>query len=186
MPDITTHTQKDDKALVEGCLNGDKLCQKKLFEKYYAKMLGVCMRYTTNRDEAKDILQEGYIKTFNSLINFSFNCPLEAWIRRIMINTSIDFYRRGNLLDDKSDLENVAHIGTPEEATNLMNHAELLNLLNRLPSGYKMVFNLYNIEGYSHKEISEMLGIGEGTSKSQLAKARIYLQKLISTEYSEA
>ena len=172
----------DDTDLVKGCLRGERKWQKVLFEKYYGMMLAVCQRYSKNRDEAKDILQEGFIKVFQKLEQFSFNSSLEAWVRRIMVNTAIDFYRKRASGPMIYEMDEAGDVSGQQDVISDMNHAELMNLLQKLPPGYKMVFNMYVIEGYSHKEIGELLNISEGTSKSQLGKARGYLQKLMGTK----
>jgi RNA polymerase sigma factor (sigma-70 family) len=170
----------NEREIVEGCLRGERKSQQLLFEKYYGKMLAVCQRYSKSRDEAKDILQEGFLKVFQKLDQFSFNSPLEAWVRRVMVNTSIDFYRKAASEPIINDIEYAGDVLEQQDVISDMSHAELLQVLQQLPAGYKLVFNMYVIEGYSHKEIAEELHISEGTSKSQLAKARGYLQKLIS------
>jgi RNA polymerase sigma factor (sigma-70 family) len=168
-----------EKEIVEGCLRGDAKSQKLLFEKYYGKMLAVCQRYSKNRDEAKDVLQEGFVKVFQKLEQYSFNSPFEAWVRRIMVNTAIDFYRKAASEPIINDIEFAGDVLEHQDVISDMTHAELMLVLQQLPAGYKIVFNMYAIEGFSHKEIAETLKISEGTSKSQLAKARVYLQKLI-------
>ena len=165
--------------LVEACLQGNRQAQRFLFEKFYGKMLGVCKRYSRGEEEAKDILQDGFVKVFQKLEQYKSTSPLEPWLRRIMVNTAIDHYRK-NLAEPaplEADSINVAS----EDADVLsdMSHAELLECLQQLPAGYKLIFNMYAIEGYSHREIAEALEISEGTSKSQLAKAKIYLQKMV-------
>jgi len=170
----------DEKQIVEGCLRGEPKWQKILFEKYYGKMLAVCQRYSKDRDEARDILQEGFVKVFQKLGQFSFNSPFEAWVRRIMVNTAIDFYRKAATEPAMSDIDIAGDVLEQQDVISDMSHTELMGLLQELPAGYKIVFNMYVIEGFSHKEIAETLNVTEGTSKSQLAKARIYMQKLIS------
>ncbi len=172
-----------ERTLVEGCLRGDRRSQQQLYEKFYPKMLGVALRYTRDRDEALDILQEGYIKVFGKLDTFGWQCPLEAWVRRVMVNASIDRFRRQAVHNPATaSLDNVPESGTDETISGELGAEELMKLIQRLPDGYRMVFNLYAIEGFSHKEIGEQLGINEGTSKSQLSKARAYLQKLLKNQ----
>jgi RNA polymerase sigma factor (sigma-70 family) len=173
------HPPKEQE-IVEGCLRGEQKWQKILFETYYGKMLAVCQRYSKSRDEARDILQEGFIKVFQKMNQFSFSSPFEAWVRRIMVNTAIDFYRKAATEPYLNDIEVAGDVLEQQDVISDMSHAELLEILTMLPPGYKIVFNMYVIEGFSHKEIAETLGVSEGTSKSQLAKARIYMQKLIS------
>jgi RNA polymerase sigma-70 factor (ECF subfamily) len=176
--------RQEETQLVEGCLRGDPQAQKKLFETYYGKMLGVCMRYTSDRDGAKDILQEGFVKIFQKLNQFNFNSPLEGWMRRVMVNTAIDSFRRSKAEPDTFDIEKAYDLADDQTVISDMSHEELLHCLTQLPAGYKMVFNMYVIEGFSHKEIAAALHISEGTSKSQLAKARIYLQKIVARKFT--
>jgi RNA polymerase sigma factor (sigma-70 family) len=170
--------------LVQECLKGNPLYQKKLFEKYYGKMLGACQRYANNSEEAQDILQDGFIKIFQNLGSFNFNCPLEAWIRRIMVNTAIDKYRKAASEPDIFEIESARELSDSGNVMDDLNHSELLTLISKMPTGYRIIFNMHVVEGYSHKEIGEELDITEGTSKSQLVKAKLYLQKMITREYS--
>ena len=169
----------EDAKIVEGCLRGERKWQKILFEKYYGVMLAVCYRYSRSRDEAKDILQEGFIKVFQKLEQFTYGSSIEAWIRRIMVNTAIDFYRKNAAEPDIYDIAVAGDVLEDNDVVSDMSHTELLGVLQQLPAGYKIVFNMYVIEGYSHKEIAEFLHVSEGTSKSQLGKAKNYLQKLL-------
>lgn len=170
--------------IVQECLKGNPLYQKKLFEKYYAKMLGTCQRYTNNRDEAQDMLQDGFVKVFQNLENFGFNCPLEAWVRRIMVNTAIDKYRTLSRQPKIFDLDDAHELTIETNILNEINHNELLAIIQKLPLGYKMIFNMHVIEGFSHKEIAEELSISEGTSKTQLMKAKAWLQRVINKEFA--
>jgi RNA polymerase sigma factor (sigma-70 family) len=175
----------EEAQLVKACLHGDSRAQRKLYEKYYGKMLGVCLRYTKDREEARDILQDGFVKIFQKLGQFSFSSPLEGWVRRIIVNTAIDRYRKNLAEPGSIDIETVYEVASEEhDALSDMSHEELLSCLQNLPAGYRMVFNMYVIEGFSHKEIAEALTITEGTSKSQLSKARAYLQRLIGNKYT--
>ncbi len=172
----------EERILVEESLKGNREFQKRLFERYYGKMLGVSYRYTESEQDARDILQDAYIKVFQSLSAFSFTAPLEAWIRRIVINTAIDRFRKNASLPDMMDVEEASGVTSNDNIISHLSHQELLGIINTLPAGYKIVFNMFAIEGYSHKEIAETLGITEGTSKSQFSKARMYLQKIISKQ----
>jgi RNA polymerase sigma-70 factor (ECF subfamily) len=173
-----------EKELVAGCLKGDQRSQKLLFERSYGKLLGVCMRYATDRDDAKDILQDAFIKIFQKMNQYNHTSPLDAWMRRIVVNTAIDRYRSQASEPVLEDIDTAYGYHDNQDVVSDMNHAEMMNCLNDLPAGYRMVFNMHVIEGFSHKEISELLNISEGTSKSQLAKARTYLQKLLSRKYA--
>lgn len=167
----------DESTLVKKCVDGDQLAQRLLFEKFASKMLGVCLRYAKNREQAEDVLQDGFVKVFTKLEHFKGGGSLEGWIRRIMVNTSLDQIRKNSKFQDnvpmdqmdyKIELNSFIEEGLMEE--------ELLKLINSMPIGYKTVFNMFAIEGYSHKEIAEQLEISENTSKSQYSRARAYLQ----------
>ncbi len=168
-----------DEELIKACIQKSQSAQKALFDKYSRKMMGVCMRYADDSLEAQDILQDGFIKVFNSMSSFQHEGSLEGWIKRIIVNTALDNYRRNKKrkyaveLDD----EDVRELKQEESIMGGINSKFLLSLINQLPEGYKLVFNMFAIEGYSHKEISQELGISINTSKSQYARARAYLQK---------
>lgn len=176
----------NEQELVQACIKGNRDAQRELFERFSGKMFGVCARYCQNREEARDAMQEGFIKIFTILEKFSFNSKLETWITRIMINTAIDHFKKslrfelyesGEQLYASHPTSEDTYI--PEEDASQLSQKELLNLICQLPHGYRVVFNLYAIEGKKHREIAEMLNISEGTSKSQLARARKMLQKMI-------
>lgn len=170
----------DEEQLVDGCLAGDRNCQRMLYERYYGAMMGVCMRYTSDREEARDVLHEGFIKIFRNLAGFQRGTNLGGWIRRVIVNTAIDQYRRSARIPQSVDISTA--IGEFDHATDIvsdMSAQEILAIVQQLPPAYRTVFNLYVVEGYPHKDIGEMLGISEGTSKSNLAKARTKLQKMI-------
>jgi RNA polymerase sigma-70 factor (ECF subfamily) len=141
-------------------------------------MMGVCMRYATNRTDAEDILQMGFVKMFQKMDEFKNTGSFEGWVRRIMVNTAIELYRKNVRLLNTVELDGVIEVDDVN-ALNQLAVKDLMHLVQNLPDGYRMVFNLYAIEGYSHKEIAEQLGISEGGSKSQLSRARIYLQEKI-------
>jgi RNA polymerase sigma-70 factor (ECF subfamily) len=165
--------------LLEGCRRGERRTQELLYKVLASRMLGVCMRYAKDRFEAEDILQMGFVKVFQKVGEFRSDGSFEGWIRRIMVNTAIETYRKNQRMMNVVDIEEV--YDTPQ-ATFDMNGLEvkdLMNLIQQLSAGYKLVFNLYAIEGYSHKEIAEQLGITEGASKSQLSRARAILKEKI-------
>jgi RNA polymerase sigma factor (sigma-70 family) len=167
----------NEKELVKRCLKNDSGAQELLYRRYASKMLGVCLRYAKNKMEAEDILQEGYIKVFNSLTSFQFKGSLEGWVRRIMVNTAINFYRSSLKYVQSLDDDEMSDKNMPSITMNdLLTTKELLRIIQELPEGYRVVFNLFAIEGYSHKEIAEILGVSENTSKSQLSRARVVLQ----------
>lgn len=180
---ITLTMTDRETQLIHACLREERWAQKQLYEQFYGKMLGVCMRYANHSEDARDILNEGYIKVFRYLQRYQLGTSLECWIRRIMINTAIDFYRR-QLRHRSEDLETVRHIAT-EEADSISQYSakEIMAVIQQLPPSYRAVFNLYAIEGYSHKEIGELLDITESTSRSNLVKARTRLKALLIDMY---
>jgi RNA polymerase sigma-70 factor (ECF subfamily) len=170
--------------IIKGCLKNDRMSQKALYEGYYGKMLGVCMRYAKDRDEAKDMLQEGFLKVFNNVANFNNKGSFEGWVRRIMVNTCIDQIRKNKknyLIVSTTYANEQANAAVDEVAeddlADKISEAEILRAIQDLTPAYRMVFNLFVIEEYTHKEIAELLDISEGTSKSNLAKAKFNLKK---------
>lgn len=169
-----------DKELIERCLANDPKAQEYLYRRFSKAMYGVCLRFARNTLEADDILQEGFIKIFTYLKDFRHEGALEGWIRRTIVNTAINYYNsRVNdwsetTIDKAQSLQNGA-----EEILDRISTNDLLKLIQALPEGYRMVFNLYVIEGYNHQEIAAMLNISENTSKSQLSRARAALQQKI-------
>jgi RNA polymerase sigma factor (sigma-70 family) len=168
---------RDDRSLVEKCLKGLVSAQESLYKRYYRLIMGICMRYAGNRDEAKEILQEGFIKIFNNLETFKFEGSLDGWVKRIVVNTAIDYIRKRNI--EPKTIEINDNLPFNESIVETMNKDDLIKCINQLPAGYRSVFNMYVIEGFSHKEIAEKLGITEGTSKSQLSKAKEFLKGII-------
>lgn len=172
------HTDKMAEILAQ-CIDNQPKAQKQLFDLLAPKMYTVCLRYAQDADEAKDILQESFIKVFNNLTKFEHKGSFEGWVKRIFINTSIEFYRRNQKQNIVDNIDQVAEQSVDSQTLSHLKAADLMKLVNRLPKGYKTVFNLFAIEGYSHDEISKMLSISENTSKSQLHKARLHLQELV-------
>lgn len=166
----------DEEKVVKGCLENDRQSQKLLYEHFYGVMLAVCMRYATDREEARDILHEGFIKIFKNLGKYKQGTNLNAWIRRIMVNTSIDHYRRQAKKPPIVEINHAIHKADVHDVVAQMGAEEILALVQELSPAYRTVFSLYVIEGYSHKEVGKALGISEGTSKSNLAKARAKLK----------
>lgn len=148
-----------------------------MYNRYGSLMFGICLRYMRNRMDAEDIMQEGFIRIFKSIGTFQFSGSFEGWMRRIMVNTAIEFLRKKSLLYIENDVADITGISTEFNPGVSLEVKELLTLVNEMPAGYRVVLNMYAVEGYSHKEIADTLGISEGTSKSQLAKARNYLSK---------
>jgi len=171
--------------LVAGCREGNARSQKMLYERYYRKMYGVCLRYADSSDDAQDVLQEGFIRVFRNLGNFRGDGSLEGWVRRVMITASLEHYRRKSryFIVDIEDAHFVAEQDV--SALSRMSADELTAIIQQLPVGYRTVFNLFAVEGYSHNEIGEMLGISEGTSKSQLSRAKKILQERVRLNRSD-
>jgi len=165
-----------EKELIKGCIREDTPCQQALFEHYAGKMMAVCTRYARHRLEAEDILQEAFVKVFDNLKQFEFKGSFEGWIRRIVVNTALKHHQRKYFSNEQIAVENFPDMPTEPMAYATLGEKELLAMIARLPEGYRVVFNLYAIEGYSHREIADMLAIQESTSRSQLVKARKLLQ----------
>ena len=165
--------------LIKDCVAGNRKAQQKLFNLYSEDMFGVCLYYSKDYTEAEDTLHEGFMKVFQKIEQFKFKGSLAGWMRRVMINTALEKFRKQNQLyalgDDFESSEDIQQ----ENVISDLSAQDLIKLIRELTPKYKMVFNLYAIEGYSHKEIGEMLGISEGTSKSNLARARYILQKKV-------
>ncbi|WP_317191365.1 RNA polymerase sigma factor [Hymenobacter guriensis] len=166
----------DESALLDACLAGSRLAQKQLYERFSGKMMAVCMRYAQTTFEAEDVLQEGFVTVFRNLPGFRRECPLEFWIRRIMVNAALRQHRRNAPLVAVSEGEYPETLADEEFTLANYGYEELLTMIQDLAPRYRMVFNLFAIEGYSHKEIGELMQISEGTSKSQYARARVILK----------
>ena len=167
--------------LINGCIRENAACQKEVFNRYAGHMLGVCQRYARNTDDAEDILQDAFIKVFSKIGQFKFEGSFEGWIRKIVVNTALKKYsliRYSKELTGYEVNDNNENQIDPAAYSHLT-EKDLLVLINSLPDGYRLIFNLYVIEGYQHEEIANMLGIQPGTSRSQLVKARTMLQKQI-------
>ena len=163
----------DIKQLLKQCLNGYAPAQKQLYTLYVAQMFGVCIRYTKSIDDAQDILQEGFIKAFNNLQQFKNSGEFGAWLRRIMVNTALTYLKRKKnySLDMVMDNEHMHPVSNDNPIIDLQ-VKEIVSLIKQLPTGFQTIFNLHAIEGYTHVEIAAMLGISEGTSRSQYMRAR--------------
>jgi RNA polymerase sigma-70 factor (ECF subfamily) len=183
--------QQDNlKRIVEGCLKGERRSQERLFSMFYGKMMAVSMRYIGDRDSAQEVLQVSFLKVFDKLEHFDFSGSLEGWMRRIVSNTAIDHLRKAKknpfLSDQDNDFKSMAE--DPMQVQELLAHTQLKAELahaaiTKLSPAYRTVFNLYVIEERSHKEIAELLGISEGTSKSNLAKAKMNLQRHLKEQF---
>jgi RNA polymerase sigma factor (sigma-70 family) len=163
--------------LIKQCANNDRKAQKEIYQLFAGKLFSICLKYSKNKQEAQDNFQDGFIVIFDKIGQFNFKGSFEGWLKRVMVNTVLLKYRKKNVLnivtDDIPD-EVIVDVDDDEISLDF-----LLNLINELPDRYRMVFNLYALDGYSHKEISKMLLIAEGTSKSNLARARAILKQKI-------
>lgn len=173
--------------LIEGCKRKDPKAQRSLYEQYANRMLSVCIRYVSDYELAEDMLQEGFVKIFNKVETFRGEGSFAGWIRRIFVTTCLEYLRKNNPLKFNIDIEEYRDIedGTNISAISKLNADDLMQCIDRLPVGYRTVFNLYAIEGYSHKEISQMLKIKENSSQSQLTRARKLLQREIATQLDQ-
>ncbi|MFD2515562.1 RNA polymerase sigma factor [Pontibacter locisalis] len=166
-----------EEEIIEGCKKGKASSQEKLYQTYSGRMMAVCTRYTRSRFEAEDVFHEAFVKVFQN-INAYNGGSFEGWMRRIFVNTAINHYHKNRKYLDQLDYSAVEEkTPTDEDIISSLSGQELLEVINQLPDGYKLIFNLYVVEGYNHREIAEMLNIAEGTSKSQLAKAKSHLKR---------
>lgn len=170
--------------LIAACRRGERWAQRQIYEEFYGKMMPVCMRYASSEYEAVDLLHEGFLKVFKHIGKYQSGTSLHAWIKRIMVNNCIDTYRK-NVRRRTENIEEAYTLTADDvDAVSQCTEHEILEAIQQLPPSYKTVFNLYAIEGYSHKEIANLLGISESTSRSNLVKARVRLRKIIGTRYS--
>lgn len=181
---------KELKSVIQGCLNNEHKSQYKLYQMFYRNMTMVCMRYAKDREEANDLVQEGFIKVFKNLTRYEFKGSFEGWMRRIFVNNAIDNIRRKKkdhlLLGEDEKIDSFAVFDLdPLEKQEELDPKIVMEAIQKLTPAYKAVFSLYVIEDYSHKEIAEMLGISVGTSKSNLAKAKQNLRKFLHDAYNE-
>ena len=169
-----------DLQLIESCRKGDRASQKAIYDRLASRMFPICIRYAGDRESAQDILQDGFMTLFSKLDDFKGNGSFEGWARRIFVTTALMYLRKKDVLKMSDELE-LARGLKAETVTQTQNlgYKELMELIMTLPPGFRTVFNLYALEGYSHKEIGEMLGISETTSRTQLSRARIWLQNKI-------
>jgi RNA polymerase sigma factor (sigma-70 family) len=173
-----------EEALVKGCMKNDRKIQEILYKKFSCEMYSICLAYEKDRDKAKDILQDGFIKVFRNIGTFETQGSLKGWIRRIITNTAIDHWRSSSKETQLLSIDALTSHDLPFDSPNTsINCSDIMNLVRKLPSGARMIFNLYALEGYSHKEIAEKLKISEGTSKSQVNRARQLLQQYLGNSF---
>ncbi len=172
--------------LIQGCLRQDRASQKQLYSEFAELMLGVCYRYTKSVADAEDVMQEAFVKVFKNLHQYKGDGELGAWIRRIMVNTALNYLKRNSKYQGDLSFDNVSlHPVADDDPQMLLDTRELVSLLRQLPAGYQLIFNLHAIEGYTHVEIGQLLGISESTSRSQYSRARALLITWIKKNYSD-
>jgi RNA polymerase sigma-70 factor (ECF subfamily) len=173
----------DERDLIHACVRKERWAQQVLYEEFYSSLMAICLRYSHHEDEAMDLLHESFIKIFRSIHKYKPGTSLGAWMRRITVNTAIDYYRR-KVRRRTEDIDQAFDLSTEEaDAVSKCSEKEILAAIQKLTPAYRTVFNLYVIEGYSHKEIAERLEITESTSRSNLVKARSKLQDLLKGLY---
>jgi RNA polymerase sigma factor (sigma-70 family) len=165
--------------LIGGCIRKDRGSQKMLYKAFYGFSMGICLRYANNRDEAAEVMNQGFFKVFTRIETYDTSRPFKAWLGKIMTNVSIDYYRANLKMAYAEDLDKAENMSDGELPDRKLNYDDLLAMVQRLPNAYRTVFNLYAIEGYTHEEIGERLDISSGTSKSNLHKARQKLKQMI-------
>jgi RNA polymerase sigma-70 factor (ECF subfamily) len=181
-----SHFRSDDQeSIINACLKGDQLAQKALIGIYFSFAKSISMRYVENKQEVDEIINDSFLKIFNNLAKYDHSQPFKAWIRKIIVNTAIDHFRKNQQFNynNQSDIEDIGDVEVDENIISKISSDEILSLINKLSPSYRIAFNLFVIEGYTHREIADMLGISEGTSKSNLMDARKKLQGMISSAY---
>ena len=169
-----------EEVLLQGCINNEPMAQKELYQKYNSKMLSVCYRFAHNREDAEDMLQEGFIKVFSQIHTFRSQGALEGWIRRIMVHTCINHLKRNKKFNESVDLIHANGVQVKADSIpSIVQAKQVIECIRLLPIGYRTVLNLYALEGYSHKEIATVLDIEESTSRSQYTRARQMLEDIL-------
>lgn len=179
---MVTEEDKNLNELLKACQRKDRKSQEKLYKQFYGFAMGICLRYTRSRDEAVEVLNDGFLKIMNNLDKYTPGLSFKGWLKRIMINASIDHYRRNEKHYENVDISYAKHNNLSPEVISNLGEEVIMNAVQGLPPSYRMVFNLYVIEGYKHSEIAQKLNISEGTSKSNLNIARTKLMKILNLE----
>ena len=170
----------DEKQLIEGCINGDRRAQKALYDKYSRRMMAVCQRYLKDIEDARDLMQEGFIKLYTNINKYSGEGSFDGWVRKIFVNCALERLRQNDILKYADDISENYFTEIPDEdTTSDISSDEIMMYVRSLPDGFRTVFNMFAIEGYSHKEIGTELNISESTSRSQYMRARNMLQKMM-------
>lgn len=174
---------QSDKELIKACSKGKAKAQEILYKKYYGYAMGIALRYAPSREEASEILNDSFLKVFQSAKSFDLSKPFKPWLGRIVVNTAISRFRAEKKHMYQSEIDEARNMSLDEDILDCMAAEEIIKLLQFLPDIYRITFNLYELEGYSHKEIADQLGISEGTSRSNLSRAKSKLQKLVNEHY---
>ena len=175
---------RSEKELLEACVKQDRRAQKALYELYSPRMLTICVRYTGDRERAKDIMHDAFITVFEKIGSYSANGSFEGWMRKIFVNTALMSLRKSDVLKYSEELSGVEREVTIDSSVlGNLSSKDLLKLISTMPVGFRTVFNMYAIEGYSHQEIAKEMKISEGSSRSQLSRARTWLQERIESKY---
>jgi RNA polymerase sigma factor (sigma-70 family) len=175
-----SYSENNPTELLKACVQGNRKSQEMLYRMYFSYAMAICMRYTKNKDEAMEICNDGFMKVFSKGDQFDTKYPFKAWLKRIIVNTAIDYNRKNHKHNNHEDIETAYNVSSNyENATDLLGYEQLLQLIQKLNPSYRDVFNLFVIDGYTHEEISEMLNIPVGTSKSKLSRARESLRQMI-------
>jgi RNA polymerase sigma-70 factor (ECF subfamily) len=178
-------TADDQESILRACIKNDGAAQKVLIRQYYSFVMSISLRYSASREEAEEMLNDTFLKVFKNLGKYDFAQPFKAWLRRITVNTAIDYYRKNQKHSPPVGLDDVVIPDFSDDVISRISAEEILRLVQKLSPSYRMVFTLHVVEGYNHKEIAEMLGIQEGTSKSNLQDARRKLQQMIKAAYPQ-
>jgi RNA polymerase sigma factor (sigma-70 family) len=175
----------DERTIIQGCVKGESWAQRAVYDRYASSMMAVCMRYVPDKETARDLLQEGFIKVFTKIGSYSGTGVFAGWVRRVFVTTALEYLRHNDVLKESGNIDDTIYHTVPNEHSVLeeLTAQELMDCIARLSDGYRTVFNLYVIEGYSHSEIAEILGISEVTSRTQFMRARKILQKEIEQLY---
>lgn len=176
--------EKDLQRLIDGCIEQDRQSQELLYKKLYGFALKICLRYAANRSDASEVLNEGFFKAFTNMEKYNKSWPFKSWLSKIMYNTSIDYYRANLRWSQMTNLDKSDYIVNEATIEHKLGYEDLLAIIQQLPPAYRIIFNLYAIDGYSHEEIAEMVGISASTSRSNLHKARQKLQQMLTVPKS--
>jgi RNA polymerase sigma factor (sigma-70 family) len=177
---MSVRTLVSPEELLRASMQGDRKSQELLYKQFYGFAMGVCLRYTQSKDEAVEVVNDGFLKVFTKGEQYDANYPFKAWLKRIMVNTALDYYRKNQKHYYHENIEDAYEVSSQESnAISHLSYEELMELVQKLPPSYRMVFSLFAIDGYSHDEISKKLGISEGTSKSNLSRARDALKAML-------